>query len=233
MANGSQRFPLVVRILSSLVLLLLAHTQRHGFHADSLSAIKDGSANRSDHAYERGLAPLASNDLQTAEKAFREALQAKSADVRSRLGLADVALKRGQFHTVEQHLRQASPQEPRNTGVLRGWGRYFYSQKQYLRAEKSLKQAAAGAPTDALPLVDLADLYLVGLNEPALAVATYRSALVLDPANIEAHYGLGLGLAATHQSDAALAELESTLRLKPDFVQARLARGDLLLYIAS
>jgi len=229
MVNASRRLLHSCRILSSLVVLLGCAVGSGICWADSINAVNKASASTSDIQYHRGVSALAKSDVDGAEKAFREALRLQPTDTRSMLGLADVSLKRGQVRAAENHLHQASNKEPKNPNVVRGWGRFFYSQKRYSQAEGSFKQAVALAPKEALPQVDLAELYLVGLKQPGRAIGSYRAALALDPAHVGAHYGLGLALAATNQTDAALMELESALKSKPDFVQARLARGDLLL----
>lgn len=197
--------------------------------ADSIAVVKPKPNSPAEKQYQQGVSALAKGELDNAELAFNESLKLDPDQIASMLGLADVALKRGRATSAEGHLKKALAKAPNNSDVQRGWGRYLYSRKDFGASETALKKAIALNPKAALPHSDLGDLYLLGLKKPDRAIQCYRSALALEPKQPAAHYGLALALAATNQTEAALTELENTLKLKPDFVQARLARGDLLL----
>jgi tetratricopeptide (TPR) repeat protein len=49
-----------------------------------------------------------------------------------------------------------------------------------------------------------------------------------DPANVEAHYNLGLTYAAMGRNTEALRHFDAAVKLKPDFTEARTARAELL-----
>src|SRR5258706_11802996 len=158
MPIASRRLPLTCRILFSLIVLLACDVGTRIFWADSISPVKQVSASWSDTQYQKGVSALAKGDIDGAEKAFHEALRLQPTHIRSMLGLADVSLKRGQARAAENQLRQASNRGPKNSDVLRGWGRFFYSQKQYGRAEESFKQAVASAPKEPLAQGGLGEL---------------------------------------------------------------------------
>src|SRR5271167_3088461 len=57
------------------------------------------------------------------------------------------------------------------------------------------------------------------------AIATYRKALELAPNDAVSHYELGLALKNNGAARQAVEELEATIKLKPDWADARYALG--------
>jgi tetratricopeptide (TPR) repeat protein len=184
--------------------------------------------------HQQGLGALAADELAKAEVAFKEAARLEPKSFAPLLGLADVALKRGNPKEAESWLQKARELAPQSPVVHTAWGRYFFSQKQYAKAEAAFKQAIAAAPGMFAPRVDLADLYMTGLSKPSEAVAAYRSALALEPNHAGAHHGLGMALAASGKPDEAIAEFEKAAQLAPSnplplqaLGRLYLARGEL------
>src|SRR5512134_1838929 len=57
------------------------------------------------------------------------------------------------------------------------------------------------------------------------AIANYRKALALDPADPDTHYNLALALKYSGNPGAAVGEFEAALRLKPDWPAAHFGLG--------
>ena len=214
--------------VSRITGLFIAFISIIGLHlcrADSISAVKPESPAESE--YRKGLTDLVKGDLNTAEAAFKQSLQLEPKQIISILGLADIAVRRGQGKVAEEYLRRALTLAPNSSEVQRAWGRYLYSQKKFVPAEAAFKKAIVSNPKSADPRVDLADLYLKGLRNFPEAINTYKSALALAPTLASAHYGLGVALAGVKQYSQALDSLSATLKAQPQFTQAYLARGEI------
>ncbi len=180
-----------------------------------------------DTHFRDGLAKLEAGDLNGAETAFKESLQAESNQLNALLGLADVMNRKGQTYEAISYLKKALALAPKNAAVHRAWGRYFYSQKNFREAETSLTKAISLDPKTIYPRLDLGELYLTGLGNPQKAIETYRGALALDPKAVEAQYALGNALAAVGETEQALAELAEAARLAPKNPMPYLAIGRL------
>lgn len=83
-----------------------------------------------------------------------------------------------------------------------------------------LEEALRSHPDDPRALVALGRLQFLDLSDPDTALATYRRAVAVAPADPDAHYGLGQLFHFRGQNDAARAEFREALRLGPGWSHA-------------
>ena len=163
----------------------------------------------------QGDAALAVGQTFAAVEAFSDALALKPDSMLAYLKRGDARRHRAEFDAALGDLHRAASLDPSATrprellgDVNVALGRYGDAIDDY---------GAALAIDERSPEV----LYKQGLarlrnEEPALAVAPLRAALVLDERFTEAHYALALCLPAA----AAIRELERALELNPTFLPA-------------
>src|SRR5205823_8655933 len=87
-------------------------------------------------------------------------------------------------------------------------------------AQAALQEALRLHPDDPKALVLLGRLQLLDLSDPDAGLATYRRAVAVAPTDPEAHYGLGQLLHFHGSNDAARAEFQVALRLRPGWSHA-------------
>ncbi len=121
-----------------------------------------------------------------------------------------------------QTIERAEGLEPSNPRVLNTKGVIYYQLGDYQAAQQALEQAAAAAG-DALSQRDLSRIQVnLGrayreLDQPQLALTAFRRAVVLDPANFEAHNYLGEAYArqGPERCEDAIFELSQAANLNP------------------
>ena len=87
-------------------------------------------------------------------------------------------------------------------------------------AEKCFRESLRLKPDNAAALSDLGAVYFQR-NKFVEAAAILRDGLHYDPNNLLFHFNLGLALSGTGQTNAAIAEFQEVLRLKPDSAEAQ------------
>lgn len=150
----------------------------------------------------RGVAWLAKGKLREAEMAFKKSLRHNPERIGALLGLAQVALKRGDIQEGTKNLKKALKAAPKNPAVHIAWGRFQFSLNKTERAEAALKKAVALSPESAQTRKELGDFYLNGLKKPDKAVRQYRAALRLSPGHVGARHALRKALALSSQKTA-------------------------------
>lgn len=119
-------------------------------------------------------------------------------------------------------VERAERLEPGNARVLNTKGVIYYQLGDYQAAQQALEQAAAAAD-GTLSQRDLSRIQVnLGrayreLAQPQLALTAFRRAVVLDPANFEAHNYLGESYAreGPERCDDAIYELSQAANLNP------------------
>ena len=96
----------------------------------------------------------------------------------------------------------------------------------FAAARPEFEQALAQDPGNAKALTATRDGS--GPRGRSRAVETFRKVVALDPASPQAHLNLGIALADTHQTEAALAEFSEAIRLAPQSGQPHYNKGRLL-----
>jgi tetratricopeptide (TPR) repeat protein len=191
--------------------------------ADEIGAPKTTPATPADKAYGAGVEALKKGDLQAAKAQFDRSLELNPKQTGALLGLAEVAIAKGNPKDAAEPLKKAVAAAPDDAKVETTWGHYLFWQKQYPQAQAAFEKAIRLDPSAARPHIELADLYFLGLHQPKPAIEHYRKAISLDPADAFVHFTLGKALAEAGELDQAEDELTSAARLAPSnpaFLQA-------------
>jgi tetratricopeptide (TPR) repeat protein len=165
--------------------------------------------------FQAGVAALNANDLARAEESFRASLKLDAKAAAPYMGLAQVALRRGQNAAAEQHMKTALSLAPETASIQTSWGTYLYSQRELPEAEAALRKAAALEPNLVVARVQLGDLYLSGFNKPLEAIKEYQAAIAIDSKHAGAHYALGLAHIARNDLAQAEPALAQATKLAP------------------
>jgi len=178
-------------------------------------------------SFVRGVKALNAGRLDEAERAFREARKVAPGMVGPLLGLAEVAFKRNDVPGAGTFVLQAVRMAPNNGEAQLAWGRFLYTQGRYPEAAAAFERAIRAEPDLPATRIDLGDVYMNALDDPAKAAEAYRGALKIDPKLAGAHYALGVALTRLKQAKEARAELAEAARLEPDSPLPRYALGRL------
>jgi tetratricopeptide (TPR) repeat protein len=165
--------------------------------------------------FQAGIDALAANDLAKAEASFKESLKLDNGAAAPYMGLAQVALRRGQNAAAEGLMKQALALAPNTASIQTTWGTYLYSQRELPEAEEALRRATQLDPKGVIAHVQLGDLYLAGFQKPAEAIKEYRTAISIAPDHAGAHYALGLALASQNTLAEAETELLRASKIAP------------------
>src|SRR5205807_10130027 len=111
--------------------------------------------------------------------------------------------------------------------VLIAYGVALASSNQGQEALAAFDRARALDPTNALPLVDAATVYLAA-GDRVRAAAAFSDALRVDPNTARAHNGLAIIAAARRQYDEAIDHWQRALAVEPRDYQTLYNLGDLL-----
>jgi Tfp pilus assembly protein PilF len=88
--------------------------------------------------FQTGVAALERNDLVAAEAAFNDSLKLDGGAAAPYMGLAQVALQRGQKETAETHIRKAVSLAPGSATIQTSWGAYLLANRELPAAEAAL-----------------------------------------------------------------------------------------------
>ncbi len=177
--------------------------------------------------YQQGIDALKRGDLASAGAAFEQSLGINPDFVQSRLGLIEIAFQRGDLDAAGQQLEALILKAPDNSYVQSSWGRYLYLKRRYPEAEAALDKAISLDPSVAAAYIDLGELYLLALDQPARAEVVFRSALVLDNSRGGTHFGLGRALRRQGRLDEAESAFLEAARLGPSTPLPHQALGGL------
>jgi tetratricopeptide (TPR) repeat protein len=164
--------------------------------------------------FDAGVKALEINNLAAAEAAFRESLKLDAKAAAPYMGLAQVALRRGQNDAARKFMEQAVAFAPEAASVQTTWGTYLFASRELPEAEAALRKAASLDARNVIARIHLGDLYLTGFRKADDAIAQYKAALAIDPTHPGAHYAMGLAL-LLKRDPAAERELTEAAKLAP------------------
>ena len=187
-----------------------------------------------------GVAALQAGDVAAAEKAFGEARKANPRMPQPLIGLADVALLRGDRAEAKKWLDKAVQIAPADDAALQALSAFYFTGKEYAQAEATLKITLDKNSKNPRAWLDLGDLYATALNRPSDAAAAYREVIKLAPDHAGAHHGLARALAATGQYSEAEVAFRRAAVLAPNLpvplhslARMQLSRGETKAALAS
>jgi tetratricopeptide (TPR) repeat protein len=140
------------------------------------------------------------------------------------------ALEARDFASAAEYFRRGLALTPENTALRRSLGHKLgtalYAAGQEDAALAQFEEVARSAPTDAIDESGGKAFYSLGVilmsraDAPG-AIEHFRTAILRQPTNIEAHLALGEALRRTRQVRASLVPYEEALKLNPQAAQAR------------
>ncbi len=178
-------------------------------------------------AWQEARAQLQDGALDAAEAGFRKAAGLDPKSYAPVLGLADVALRRGDLAAAATLTAQAGKLAPQSADVATAAGRVAAGQRRAADAEREFKRAIQLDPKYVVPRLDLADL-LLAMSRPAEAVDAYKAAAAADPRHAGAAFGLGRALVARRDLAGAQRAFEQSAQLAPDQAAPKLALAEVL-----
>jgi tetratricopeptide (TPR) repeat protein len=183
-----------------------------------------------DHVALLGMAEVArlEGDRDGIETYLSRAVDAAPGNARSHLAWGRYLYAGGQIDRAEQALRRAAELSPASRapwldlGVL-----YLNGRADPQRAARAFSTAIQIDGTHAGAHFGLGRS-LVAMNEPEAAKRHLKRAQILDPKNPLPGLALARAEHATGDADAAVRTLDQTIDRHPSFVEAHIARGDVL-----
>lgn len=100
-----------------------------------------------------------------------------------------------------------------------------YSGGRVKPAQDAAKISGPGTPAEVAAQLKEADRWLNVENEPFATIAAYTKAVIMDPRNVEALYGLALALRTKGKSDEMEAALNTALAVDPRHVDSLMLLG--------
>lgn len=140
------------------------------------------------------------------------------------------ALDNDQIALAAPLLTQLRAQVPLQPDVLRLCGRFEAACANFPAAFACFEQALWHVPDDTLTVSDYAQARAAA-GDAGGALTLRKCACVAAPTSVYAWYGLGEQYIQDSDMDAAREPLEHAVRLAPDFAPARLALGNVYVYV--
>jgi tetratricopeptide (TPR) repeat protein len=166
--------------------------------------------------FSKGLAEFESRLYESAEKFFRQALDAKPSDPQATFYLGQTLTRARKYSEAEAVFRKLLEVEPGSGRAYLGLGVVLFNQERYREALDNLARAEKASPNEALVY------YYQGLSHYKLAEyeqmpPRFLRAMTLGPdLSSSAHYYSGLAYYQQGILDEAQAEFEETQKLEPE-----------------
>ena len=176
----------------------------------------------------RGVAYLATGNLQQAAESFRRAVELDPDYVEARQNLAAVLRKSGRLDEAVAEYRQIATLRPESAESQNNLGDAQLSAGQIDDAIASFRKALALRPDSPDIQFNLGNA-LARAHQPDEAIALLRRAEKIRPKDATIHNTLAGALMQKSQYDEAIALLRLTLKLKPDYPGAASDLGNALL----
>ncbi len=143
----------------------------------------------------------------------QRAVRARRTFMMAHLNLAETLAEMGRTGEAEWQFRISTTLSPLSTRAHNAYGEFLFDSERLDDARIEFARSVAVDPTtDAYNR--LGDIYQLS-QDRLRAEQAFRRAIVLDPFNSHAHFGLGQLLEATGKPDDALHEFESGLETDP------------------
>lgn len=152
----------------------------------------------------------------------------RAAFLRARLQQAEQNLRSGKLDQAENLCRAILQEDSSALPALQMLGLALAQKKQFDAAEEIFQRFLAINPNSASVLSNLGNLRHLKGDETG-AESYYRKSIALQGANPQTHFNLALALKAQGKLEDSLAALKEALKRKPDYVDAMVQSGVVLL----
>lgn len=182
---------------------------------DAIASIREQFLD--DYSYARaGSESLKYGEPDAAERLLRLALQANPKNANAHNNLGTILADRGQFHEAEKHCAQSLENDPTEHDARRNLAAALMEQGKIDEAIACYRQILqVGSPAAQLS-IDLA-LALLGKGAIDEASDVLASATRFAPANVSAHFYLGMALHRGGHEQRAAEGYRAAIRLQPDY----------------
>jgi tetratricopeptide (TPR) repeat protein/thiol-disulfide isomerase/thioredoxin len=181
---------------------------------------------RDDFSY--GIAFVEYGLIDDAQVAFERVVHDTPSHAGAWFNLGTVYLNKGDFPQAQRCLHEAVRLDPQDADAWNNLGLIAGQQEKYDEALEYFRHAALANPNHPLAVQNMMRIYQME-GRAADAQAMLAQLIVKAPTNPGLHLGLAMALIGQDKMDAGRAELETAIRLKPDFVDAINNLGALLL----
>jgi Flp pilus assembly protein TadD len=161
-------------------------------------------------------------------RGLRQRLAANPDDLTLRLQLASLYLQRGVPDLALEHYRLANAQYPNSVDVALTLAKTLRAMGAPEEALKTIRACAALHPEGRWELLSFEGILYDEQGKTALAEASYRKALTLEPAREALHNNLGYNLLLQKKPEEAAVEFRRALELDPRSITARNNLGEAL-----
>ena len=177
--------------------------------------------------YHKGLAKLATGDLEEAQKSFEASIALDKQNVEAYLGLGETALRQQRTDEAAVYLKKAMALAPKDARAQRAWGRYQLMMKQHDEAEKAFMRATSLDPGFVEAQMDLGDLRATVLKKHREAADAYREATRFNTKSLRAHHALAVQLVKIESYQEAHEAYRKSRGLAPKNPQLAYEEGSL------
>lgn len=160
-----------------------------------------------------------SADFKSPTLIWRQAVQARPANLRAHFHLAETCFDEGRWDEAESYYRAVLVVFPDLAGAWSGLGNVAYRRRDFPEAIRCYERAIALDPKSYDAMSNLgASLFALGRRDEGLA--RLRTLVALAPQFANGHFHLGTALLLSGQLGAARSAYEAALRLSPTLAEA-------------
>jgi tetratricopeptide (TPR) repeat protein len=174
---------------------------------------------------EKGYAHRHLDQVDQAVAAFKRALDLNSEEYVAPYELGTIFSERKQYEQAEQYLLQAIRNKADYADAYEELGSVQRHQGRNDEAVRTFNKAIELDSQDSGSYMGLGDVYFYGTKEYDKAAAAYVRGLQLEPDNQVAAYNVGYAYNDNGRFVDAIPYLQSAIKVKPDYVEARAELG--------
>jgi tetratricopeptide (TPR) repeat protein len=172
-----------------------------------------------------GDSALAAKDFRIALYAYQDAIMADPKNVAARVKAGQVYVKMGHDPEAIEQWNRAIALDPQNGEAQEGLAAAFSRRELRRPAPQGTTVVTTAPPAAPVPATPAPPAPAVATPAPAPAVASAAAPQVEDEAGARRHYSAGVALIHDRKYEAAVAELDQAIALRPAYANALIARG--------
>ncbi|GAM10708.1 transmembrane and TPR repeat-containing protein 1 [Geobacter sp. OR-1] len=212
--NKDSHHPQIIETKNTLAKISLAR-QNTAEAERYVSEVIKASPQDPNATFIRGELSLLRGDGAKAVTAFRTYVNDRPKDLAGYLLLAEAHLLNNEPLLAKEALLQAQKLEPNSRALQKAFSRFYASQKDFVTAERFLREVIARQPNDLETRIALGDMFLT-MREYRRAESEYSALKRLAPTLPIGFVKMSELLQAQNKSDKAVTELEQALRVSPE-----------------